>query len=48
MSEHSNIIRLVLLNFRCGRWHSNFTITNFLLLLGAFIQVTCFVYQLDS
>ena len=35
MSEHSKIIRLTLLNFLCGRWRGNFTITSFLLLVGA-------------
>ncbi|WP_230967421.1 hypothetical protein, partial [Nostoc commune] len=35
MSEHSKIIRLTLLNFRSGRWRGNFTITNFLPMVGA-------------
>ncbi|WP_224086758.1 hypothetical protein [Nostoc sp. MS1] len=39
MSKHSNIIRLALLNFRSGRWGGNFTITNFLLLVGAFLSL---------
>ncbi|BBD69148.1 hypothetical protein NIES4072_35230 [Nostoc commune NIES-4072] len=39
MSEHSKIIRLTLLNFRSGRWRGNFTITNFLPMVGAFLSL---------